>query len=672
MLHPPTHRHYTKSIYLSFLATLKCISYTNLDPDMECRAWTTLAELGFRLGLEEPGVEAQVETAITKAHPTLRPYKVHLTVLSARISQYQHKLKLSQNTLKRLLTSYIAPEDLPHLVYTAHLGHIASFTTPDGVPSAQSLKAIQDMNDVALSRGHHDITKLSAVLRLQALEQMGQWDAVPESLKETEVLLAYPENLAESTATFAHTPRPTHDTAFLVYTLTLGIVFYTYIGETPAVEARTKVLHELLDGGALDQFGYGVVEIPFPDSQPLYIQLTTPRILMILAFLITSVAKRDPVGRKPKRKVFAMEGLVVVEKELKKDPSLAPWASANDVEAHFSRLHKLKADLICELVGVAVMRSEFVEAERHLAELIAHSRNEGLFNQYAARITLLHAQLAHALGQTDRAVQCYQIAAHLSRPRTREGDSSTKMEVDGEDEATGRMGDEHAEGVEDPWIYASARAGELWVRIGHLRREVANQPPEDVDHEVVKALEEELRKDAKVVVGMCEGMGSTLGSVASVIKACMAEEFLEAKMHLRDALKLATQSGDNHLRALVLALIASQYLNTSTDHAEAMLATSEQLAAGLGAQPKAPKSLVQGTQGVSTPTPTQAKKNLDGVGNAALRLWIGERVAELKRRIGDEEAARKQEVMNQKLRVVVRRIEMRAGGGPQGLATPTK
>jgi hypothetical protein len=93
---------------------------------------------------------------------------------------------------------------------------------------------------------------------------------------------------------------------------------------------------------------------------------------MVLAFLITSIAKRDPVGRKPKRKIFAMEGLLVVDKELKKDGgsssifnivselttyhtfTVAPWASAADIEAHYSRLNKLKADLIFELVGVSL------------------------------------------------------------------------------------------------------------------------------------------------------------------------------------------------------------------------------------------------------------------------------------------------------------------------------
>ena len=48
----------------------------------------------------------------------------------------------------------------------------------------------------------------------------------------------------------------------------------------------------------------------------LVVQVTHPRILFLLAFLISSVSKRDAVGRKPKRKVFAVEGLASWEKEL--------------------------------------------------------------------------------------------------------------------------------------------------------------------------------------------------------------------------------------------------------------------------------------------------------------------------------------------------------------------
>lgn len=57
-------------------------------------------------------------------------------------------------------------------------------------------------------------------------------------------------------------------------------------------------------------------QISLPDGPPLSIQVTHPRILFLLAFLVSSVAKRDAVGRKPKRKVFASEGLTSWEKEM--------------------------------------------------------------------------------------------------------------------------------------------------------------------------------------------------------------------------------------------------------------------------------------------------------------------------------------------------------------------
>lgn len=95
----------------------------------------------------------------------------------------------------------------------------------------------------------------------------------------------------------------------------------------------------------------------------------------------------------------------------------------------------------------------------------------------------------------------------------------------------------------------------------------------------------------------------------------------QSRTHLRTALNLSTAAQDNYLRALVLALVAAQYVHTSVEHAETMLGTAEQLAAGLGALPKAAK----------TPE-AAAKKELvkhasggDGIGNAHLRLWIGER-----------------------------------------------
>lgn len=76
---------------------------------------------------------------------------------------------------------------------------------------------------------------------------------------------------------------------------------------------------------------------------------------------------------------------------------------------------------------------------------------------------------------------------------------------------------------------------------------------------------------------------------------------------MKNALSYATESQDNHLRALILALIAAHYLHTAGEQAQKMLATCEQLAAGLGAPGK------------------KGKDRVDTVGNAPLRLWAGER-----------------------------------------------
>lgn len=43
------------------------------------------------------------------------------------------------------------------------------------------------------------------------------------------------------------------------------------------------------------------------------IQSTHPRVLFELAFLVSSVSKRDLVGRKPRRKLFAQEGLKIAD-----------------------------------------------------------------------------------------------------------------------------------------------------------------------------------------------------------------------------------------------------------------------------------------------------------------------------------------------------------------------
>lgn len=61
------------------------------------------------------------------------------------------------------------------------------------------------------------------------------------------------------------------------------------------------------------------LQIKLTHGPPLTIKVTHPRVLYHLAYLVSAVSKRDAVGRRPKRKVFAVEGLGVLEKESRKE-----------------------------------------------------------------------------------------------------------------------------------------------------------------------------------------------------------------------------------------------------------------------------------------------------------------------------------------------------------------
>lgn len=134
------------------------------------------------------------------------------------------------------------------------------------------------------------------------------------------------------------------------------------------------------------------------------------------------------------------------------------------------------------------------------------------------------------------------------------------------------------------------------------------------------------------------------------------------RTHLNQALKTVSKSQDNHLRALILALISAHYLHTAEDHAQTSLRTCEQLAAGLGAVPKnKPVSkpvLKEGRTNSMSSNGSGTDKPLEGqgVGNAPLRLWIGERFVELYKRRGEEEKARNRVLLNEELGKVVDRL----------------
>jgi len=83
---------------------------------------------------------------------------------------------------------------------------------------------------------------------------------------------------------------------------------------------------------------------------------------------------------------------------------------------------------------------------------------------------------------------------------------------------------------------------------------------------------------------------------------------ISSRQNLKDGLSKASRSQDNHLRALIMALVSSHYFHTAHEQAEQVLSTCEQLAAGLGAPPD-----------------KIGPNDIPTFGNVQLGIWVSER-----------------------------------------------
>ena len=169
------------------------------------------------------------------------------------------------------------------------------------------------------------------------------------------------------------------------------------------------------------------------------------------------------------------------------------------------------------------------------------------------------------------------------------------------------------------FVAAAARAGEALLRIGLSA--IQSSPPSSVSPaEPNLQLDASTTALAKDALARCSsGASSPLPALGELISAALARShIIRSKSLLKHALELLSTAGDNHLRALVLAVIGAQYVYTAPGHAMEVLAVCETLGAGMGANPKKTQ------EGPGAP-PSAETPSKDSVGNAPLRLWVGER-----------------------------------------------
>ncbi|KAG2350400.1 hypothetical protein BDR05DRAFT_1054523 [Suillus weaverae] len=643
------------------------------------------------------GIHAEVEKALSKGlliaqkHPSLRPLRHHLTLLHAHFAftfpSSTTSPKFARAILRRLIASFV-PSDPPGTVYDAHLALITQITTPSpssnaaantspaplGAPALQAtLTAIDTLITLARKNHHPRIIALAHVIRLCILLRAGAWAQVGAALDTAEAALGLmfdkdgkinndkghitamanakqdddtlprwnsitahdvnalsreysqvhiTSNLSNVEPKLEEESDPAH-ASLVIHTLLSGTIFLTFSGNIRAAEQRLVALHEIVDSGALEGFKDGIVQIPLSPHPPLAVHTTHPLILLPLTFLVSATAKRDPVGRNPKRRLWA-DAAISILNTAREDIELPLWASLADRDEIIQRTVRLTADLLCELIAISIQRSEFDAAETHLNALLTLTHTHDLFHSYSARITLHAAHLAHALGDTEHAGVCYRVAKSL------------------DDERNAGAG----------YVGAAACAGEALLRIG-LRAQAQGDGEnskscviEDTGSDKSDWLDAETHALARSAIQRCHGMGGTLEAVGKVVQAAVAGargEIVGAKSHLKSALSLSTLAGENHLRALLLAQVGAQYLHTAPAHAMETLAVCETLGAGMGAKPKD----VDGGKGKGKGKEKDDTDGGDGsIGNAPLRLWVGERFLEIFKRANKPHRVAKQEAYN--------------------------
>lgn len=308
LLHPPTHTNHERSLALSYNALNQCNVLTSLDRVVECRAATGLVELGLQIGLSTPGVQGEIQKALTKAvsishfldfiiclcpfvvsrstkcmlplqavscprsHdvaqlPSLHLYRHRISQLSSQLSLASGNPKVAQNNLKRALST-VTPNDPPHILYSTHLAIIASISSQSSdetTNTMRSLGAISDLHELASKQGHQSMVQLASVLRLRAFVRSGLWGDVGETLDAIETNLDMAVTLNNysmdktkvsedqgqaslpSPPLTSNSSRSTLEYALIIHSLVLGIIFYTYTGDSSLATPRLKWLHELLD-----------------------------------------------------------------------------------------------------------------------------------------------------------------------------------------------------------------------------------------------------------------------------------------------------------------------------------------------------------------------------------------------------------------------------------------
>ncbi|WAQ87691.1 hypothetical protein PtA15_8A597 [Puccinia triticina] len=501
---------------------------------------------------------------------TLAEALAHTQAADPRISFRQIKKQLERAIQLTLRGQTVAAELVPAYYRLQLQLCTLAYERAQDFPTA--LAALRSVVVLAEARGDDELWAACKTHELKMAIDRRQWALVGQLFAGLLPRIALPSPGEPSPPSTGPPPPPriALGQQLTNYVLLLLVVYYAAVGLAEPAKAWLKLLRTAMDAPSREE---GEVEGTYkppmsspvtprkrthddaaadhaapplflgtPPAQYVAVKIMPRELMYTLTYLVSLAVHFDGHGKSPKSLVYAQEGLKQVDRQLMRGfPSLAGGRSSGGYLAsmadHLRLLMRIKTELTVLSVQLAIVRTDYLEADRLLVEVIKTTCEQGRWAAESGRVAFLKSMLSHATGNLGMARQSLLTSMHLAP-------------------AGGELG-------------VLAKACYVLLRLA----EPAEQRSEAVDR-----LIGELAPLAKT------GLPAVAMAV-HVVLALSCGEIVKAKHHLTSALNEANKTANTHLKMGLLGLLSTMFLNTRSDQATKMLTSCYKLSQGFAGGP---------------------------------------------------------------------------------------
>ncbi|RGB40817.1 cohesin loading factor-domain-containing protein [Rhizophagus diaphanus] len=262
-------------------------------------------------------------------------------------------------------------------------------------------------------------------------------------------------------------------------------------------------------------------------SLPVTIRWLSKAEIYTLTFLISGICNRGDTST-IKSIIFLTEGLKIVEREIySNDDNQFP---IYDVIKSKKFYVTLKAYMLQHLVDSYLMRSDFDDAEKAIAQLINWITEYNLWAQFHVSVTLALGMINQCVGKTCEAIEHYKQVEKIADNRE---------------------------------IRILSKVNRALIMVGS-----GNNHHQDIGT-IIKEIKQELVYQTHNI--------DNLRAALHFLEALSYGDFTRTKEHLAETLKLSTTLFNNQLKSLTLSILGEIFCAEHNEQAEKMLSAAYQL-----------------------------------------------------------------------------------------------